>query len=231
MLARDVMTSPVVTVAPSATVHEITQLLLERHISGVPVVEAGELVGIVSKSDLLHRYETEPGGTPPAPWWGRWVQRSGPPRRYVRSHGTRAADIMTPGPVSIGDDVPLARVAYLLGTYRIQRLPVVRRGRLVGIVTSGDLVHALHGHEADPACAEGACDEDIRVRLAAELERQEWWNPLWSRVCVTDGIVSFHGMLGNEAEREAARVAAEGIGGVRGVIDERVRANDWQMMF
>lgn len=207
------------------------QLLLERHISGVPVVEADELVGMVSKSDLLHRYELEPAGAPSAPWWGRWIQRSEPPLRYVRSHGTRAADIMTRGAVSIAEDVPLARVAQLLGIYRIQRLPVVRNGLRVGIVTSGDLMRALLGHEPELAQIGIVSDDEIRAHLAAELERQEWWSPAWSRVCVKDGIVSFHGMLGNDAEREAARVAAESICGARGVIDERVHTNDWQMIF
>ncbi|OEZ26882.1 CBS domain-containing protein [Variovorax boronicumulans] len=108
MNAQDVMTSPVFTVAPDTPVRDISALLLARHISGVPVLDQGEVVGIVSKSDLLHRYEAEPGGAPPHPWWQRWVQRTAPPRDYVRAHALRAADLMTREPVSIAEDLSLA---------------------------------------------------------------------------------------------------------------------------
>lgn len=231
MNAQDVMTSPVFTVAPDTPVRDISALLLARHISGVPVLDQGEVVGIVSKSDLLHRYEAEPGGAPPHPWWQRWVQRTAPPRDYVRAHALRAADLMTREPVSIAEDLSLARVAQLLTAYRIQRLPVVRGRRLVGIVTSGDLVKALlRQAEADTASADACDDAQILARLVAELERQTWWSRAWSHVSVDNGIVMYHGMVGNEAERDAARVAAEGIAGVRGVVDERLCTIEWQTM-
>ncbi len=229
MNAQDVMTSPVFTIAPDTPVRDISALLLARHISGVPVVEQGDVVGIVSKSDLLHRYEAEPGGALPRPWWQRWVQRTAPPRDYVRSHALRAADLMTREPVSITEDLSLARVAQLLTAYRIQRLPVVRGRRLVGIVTSGDLVKALL-QQADTSHADACDDTQILSRLMAELEQQTWWSRAWSHVSVDKGIVRYHGMVGNEAERDAARVAAEGIAGVRGVVDERLCTIEWQTM-
>jgi len=228
MLAREVMSSPVITVSPLTPVREITALLRERHISGVPVLDADELVGCVSESDLLHRYEAEADRCAPRPWWSRLIQRSAPPLRYVRSHGTRAADIMSCGTVSVTEDTPLAQVAMLLTTRQLRRVPVLRGRRLVGIVTSADLVQALLAEEPEPECPH--CDDEIRTRLLAELASQEWWNPHWSHLSVLDGIVSFHGMIEHEAQRDAARVAAENTPGVCGVVDDRIRAADWQAM-
>ncbi|VTU15403.1 putative manganese-dependent inorganic pyrophosphatase [Variovorax sp. SRS16] len=229
MFAREIMTSPVITVSPLTPVNDITALMRERHISGVPVLDADQLVGIVSESDLLHRYEAEADRCAPRPWWSRLIQRSAPPLRYVRSHGTRAADIMTCGTVSVTEDTPLAQIALLLTTRQLRRVPVLRGKRLVGIVTSADLVAALLAHsEKQPDCPH--CDEEIQARLTAELDQQEWWNPHWSHLSVIDGIVSFHGMIEHEAQRDAARVAAENTPGVRGVVDDRIRAADWQAM-
>lgn len=236
MNAKDVMTSPVLTISPDTPVQEITALLLKHHISGVPVVDLGQVVGIVSKSDLLHRYEVDADAdcAPVRRWWDRWIQTSAPPLRYVRAHGTRAVDIMTRAPVSITEDFSLARIAQLLTSYRIQRVPVIRGQCLVGIVTSGDLVQALQANtEAPRAVADSpaARDAEIQVRLVQELKQQDWWSPLWSHVSVEQGVVIYNGTISNEAERDAGRVAAESIAGVRGVIDNRIRADEWQVMF
>lgn len=234
MNAKDVMTSPVLTISPNTTVQEITTLLLKHQISGVPVVDMDQVVGIVSKSDLLHRYEADTDYAPVRRWWDRWIQTSAPPLRYVRAHGTRAVDIMTRAPVSITEDFSLARIAQLLTSYRIQRVPVIRGQRLVGIVTSGDLVQALQANSEAPravADSPAARDEEIQVRLVQELKQQDWWSPLWSHVSVEQGVVTYNGTIGNEAERDAGRVAAESIAGVRGVIDNRIRADEWQVMY
>ncbi|MCY1312723.1 BON domain protein [compost metagenome] len=101
----------------------------------------------------------------------------------------------------------------------------------MGIVTSGDLVKALlRQAEADTSSADACDDAQILARLVAELERQTWWSRAWSHVSVDNGIVMYHGMVGNEAERDAARVAAEGIAGVRGVVDEQLCTIEWQTM-
>lgn len=228
MYAKDVMTSPVVSISPGTSVNDIKTLLRERHISGVPVIDADELIGIVSESDLLHRYELEQPA-PPRAWWQRLVQGDAAPTEYVRSHGTHAADVMTRGAVSVAEDTPLAEVAALFSRRHIHRVPVLRGRRVVGIVTSSDLIQAL----AVPPPATGApagtrSDAEIRASLQAELAQQEWWNARWSQMTVEDGIVSFHGMIENEAARDAARVAAENTPGVRGVVDDRIIALDWQ---
>lgn len=230
MNARDIMTSPVIAVSPVTPVAEIRALLLARHISGVPVLQNDEIVGIVSESDLLHRYEAEPHPGTARSWWRRWVQPSVAPREYVRSHGRRAADVMSHGPVAVSEDTSLADVAALMTRRHIHRVPVLRDRRLVGIVTGSDLMKALPAEAVVDTVKTTCSDEEIERRLSDELADQDWWNPLWSQVSVQDGIVCYHGMVENEAQRDACRVAAENVAGVCGVVDDRVRAADWQAM-
>ena len=106
MNARDIMTSPVISIAPDATVREIAALLLERRISALPVLDAGQLVGIVSEADLLHRHEI---GTEAAhrPWWLSLVASDMALADYIKSHARRARDIMSARVVSVEDAAPV----------------------------------------------------------------------------------------------------------------------------
>ena len=106
-------------------------------------------------------------------------------------------------------------------------MPVLRGHRLVGIVTRADLVGAI-ARKPRSSEAPAQTDEDIRRRLLTELEKQPWWHPDWSAVDVLDGIVTYRGLLESEDERQAARVAAENVPGVRGVEDNRTPWAAWQ---
>jgi CBS domain-containing protein len=229
MNARDVMTSPVITIAPRMPVREVTELLLDRHISGVPVVEGADVLGIVSEADLLHLHEADGEAESPRNWWGRLLRPGASPLQYVRSHGTRAADVMTREVVSVSDDTPLGVIAEVLSRRHIHRVPVLHGDRLVGIVTGSDMMEALL-RLTRPTPESVQADEDIEARLNAKLRAQDWWNPAWSQLSVDKGIVLFSGMVDNEASRDAARVAAEGTPGVVGVIDDRLRTSDWHTM-
>ena len=107
MNAKDIMTAPVITVAPDTAVREIAALLVERRISGVPVVANGEVVGMVNEGDLLHRHEigTE-GDTPDRSWWARLIEHDQFPADYVKSHARKAKDIMSRHLVSVTEDAP-----------------------------------------------------------------------------------------------------------------------------
>lgn len=231
MQARDVMTAPVVSITPFTSVRDIAALLLERRISGVPVLEGTRLVGMVSESDLLHRHEI---GTDAAvrrrSWWKRLVQRNPVSSDYVRSHGLRARDLMSRRVISVAEDTPLARAAGLLAWHRIGRVPVLRSERLVGIISRADVVRAIAAHSRSVEALDTQTDESIRQRLVAELERQPWWHSQWSNVFVSEGIVSYRGLVEGDAERQAARVAAENVSGVRGVEDGRIDVAEWQTM-
>jgi len=220
MRARDLMTFPVATVEPQTPIAEVARILHERRISAVPVLADGKLAGIVSEADLLCRHEIGTDyATSGDSWWARVFIPAGSPPQYIRTHGTRARDVMTSDVVSVGEDAPLARVAMLLVSRNIRRLPVMRGGELVGIVSRSDLVRALAGvPRVTPA---NQSDASMQERLEAELEREPWWRAPYSNVTVRDGVVYFYGLIGSEPERRAARVAVESVLGERPVEDHR----------
>jgi len=221
MQASDIMTRAVITVGPHATIREIAAILLERRISGLPVVEDERVIGIVSEGDLLRRHEI---GTdrkrPPGSWWMRLFRGEPGPAEYVKSHAVHAVDVMSTRVVSVPEDEPVAKIASLFGKRRIKRVPVLRDGRLVGIVTRANLVQALAAVPRPRRARRSADDDAIRSRLLEELATQAWWRGD-SNALVHAGIVHYWGVCENDAEKRAARVAAENIPGVRGVEDHR----------
>lgn len=219
MKASDVMTSPVITVGPDTAVRHIAGLLFEHRISAVPVLEKGKLVGIVSEGDLLHRHEISTDRSARS-WWLQLFSADQSIADYVRSHATRARDIMTREVVTVTPDTPLAEIATLLEKRGIKRVPVLRDGRLAGIVSRSNLVQALAAKGRLMNTGDSG-DGAIRARLSAELERQSWW-PTASNVIVTDGVVHYFGLVESEGQRQPARVAAENVPGVRRVEDHRI---------
>ena len=143
MNAGDVMTPKVVSVVPEASILEAMQSMLANRISGLPVItESAKLVGIVTEGDFVRRAET---GTQHRR--SRWLELiMGPGKlaqEYVHTHGRKVSEVMTPEPVTITEDTPLDVVVCLLEERRIKRLPVVRSGVVVGIVSRANLLHAL----------------------------------------------------------------------------------------
>ena len=227
MRAMDVMTTGVITVDPDMSVQAVAKLLSERGISGVPVVDAADrLVGIVSEGDLLHRVET--GTERPTrrrrSWWLDAIASDQElARDYVKSHGRTAKDVMTREVISVTETTDLTEIAMLLETKRIKRVPVLREGQIVGIVSRANLVRALAVTKSD-AVDDADDDRTIRAKLLAELMGQEWfktqdWFKIWAAdVIVRDRVVHFW-LAANqtEEERRALRVAAENIAGVQRV--------------
>lgn len=227
MRAMDVMTTGVITVHPDTSVQAVAKLLSERGISGVPVVDAADrLVGIVSEGDLLHRVET--GTERPTrrrrSWWLDAIASDQElARDYVKSHGRTAKDVMTREVISVTETTDLTEIAMLLETKRIKRVPVLREGQIVGIVSRANLVRALAVTKSD-AVDDADDDRTIRAKLLAELMGQEWfktqdWFKIWAAdVIVRDRVVHFW-LAANqtEEERRALRVAAENIAGVQRV--------------
>jgi CBS domain-containing protein len=136
------MTPDVISATPDTPVSELIRLMLDNRISAVPIVADGAIVGIVSEGDLLRRAET---GTERRP--SRWLELVTSDSRlaadYTKTHGRKAAEVMTREVVTVADTTPIAEVAKLLETRRIKRVPVVRGGRLVGIVSRRNLLQAL----------------------------------------------------------------------------------------
>lgn len=217
MQARDIMTSDVVSVRPDTPLEDVIRLMLSHRISGLPVVENGAVIGMVSEGDLLRRPEI---GTERRP--RHWLQLFGSSETdaadYVRTHGVTAGEVMTTDVASVTETTPLEDIARLLESRRIKRVPVLREGALVGIVSRADLLRGV-ASRLGPARQES--DGEIRASLLAELKAHPSWAPLPAEisVLVQDGVVHYWGYVRSEAQRKAMIVAAERIAGVRRVED------------
>lgn len=222
MNAREIMTTSVVAIAPDTTLAQVAALLREHRISGLPVLDHGRLVGIVSESDLLaHREIGARGNRESEPWWACMFQQAPNAARYVRAHGVRAQDVMTTPAIAVAEDTPVSRIIGLLARRGIRRVPVLRGETLVGIVTRADLVRAVALEARESGLCSGQSDDRIRDLLLEELDAQAWWRAT-SNVRVERGIVHFSGVYEDEVAKRAAHVAAENIPGVRRIEDHRV---------
>jgi len=209
MHAIDVMTSEVISVDENATVPAVARLLAERGISAVPVVDKDDqVIGIVSEGDLLHRAET---GTERRRSW--WLDMMASTNRlagdYIKSHSGKVKDVMTRNVLSVAETTSVADIAVLLETNRIKRVPVVRDGKLVGIVSRANLVQALAMTIDEPPSGAKADDRSIREKLLAELKAQRWAEVSPANVTVKDGVVHLWSSYLSEQEKRALIVAAE----------------------
>jgi CBS domain-containing protein len=217
MKASDVMSSRVVSIAPEATVLEAIELMLENRISGLPVVErTGALVGIVTEGDFLRRAETGTERKRP-----RWLEFLIGPNSlagdYVRSHGRKVAEVMTHDPIGVSEDAPLDEIVRIMERKRIKRVLVTRAGKLVGVVSRANILHALATMSRDlPPPAKS--DAEIKQRLAEELARQPWAPIALIDIVVKDGVVELWGSITEARQGEALKVCAEGIPGVKSVV-------------
>lgn len=211
------MTTEVITVRPGATVADIAKTLLDRRVSAVPVVdENGRLVGIVSEGDLMRR----PGsGTDRNPsWWLAFLTLpEDDSRRFIKTHGRHARDVMTRGVTTVDDDASVEAVASVLEEHHIKRVPVVRDGALVGIVSRADLLRALA--VAKPAKAPSADDRTLREAVETSIREHAGSDDMLIGVTVIDGVVHLWGSVAEPLHKDAARVAAENVPGVRSVKD------------
>ena len=121
MIARDIMTRKVYTIQPEASALEAAQLLDKWHISGLPVINAeSKIIGIITEADIISKVDRE---------------------------GLRVADIMSHEIISVSEETAVGEIALLLTERKIKRVPVVNDGKLVGIVSRADIVHAVaEGH-------------------------------------------------------------------------------------
>lgn len=146
MQARDVMTTAVVSVRPDDSISQVARVLLDNGISAVPVLDsAGVLIGMVSESDLIDRNSSERDRR--QDWWLEMLAEgttlSPAFLDFVRSADRPIRHVMVAPVQTIGEDTPVEEIARLLEKHRIKRVPVVRSGRVVGIVSRADLLRTL----------------------------------------------------------------------------------------
>jgi CBS-domain-containing membrane protein len=219
MNAGEVMSHNPIAVPAEAGLAEALRLMFDHHVSGLPVVDGkAGLVGILTEGDLLRRSELGTAGQR-----SRWLDLLMTGRlasEYVRTNTRRVSEIMTRDVVSVAEDTPLTEVVRLMELHRIKRVPVLRDGALIGIVSRADLLRALQRVlVAEPKTA--ASDETIRQHVIAEVA-QAPWAPHGLTVDVANGVVTLDGVILDEQKRRALRVAAENVLGVKAVVDHIV---------
>jgi CBS domain-containing protein len=221
MNAKSIMSTPVVTVHPDAEVTEIAKLMLARHISGVPVVDnEGRVLGIVSEGDLVRRVEAGTADKRHS-WWLNFVADPAKQARdYVKSHAAKARDIMSRPAIVVEEDATLNFVAETLEKNHIKRVPVVRNGRVVGIVSRANIVQLVASAKRMEVPA-AANDAAIREQIVETLKKQPWATLAAWNVTVQGGVAELWGTYMSDEERAATRVAIEGVPGVKRLDDHR----------
>jgi CBS domain-containing protein len=220
MKARDVMTPRVISIEADAPIMQAVRLMLQYRISGLPVVgRKGELVGMVTEGDFLRRGEI---GT--QRHRNRWLEfLIGPGRladEYVHARGRKVEEVMTREPITATEDTPLDEAVRLMERHRIKRLPILREGKLVGIISRANIMHALVSLATETKAPPAGDDAAIRGQILAECDKQSW-SPMIN-VEVRNGVVELWGAITDERERQALVVAAENVPGVKTVHDHLV---------
>ncbi len=209
MRAKHVMTYPVITATADRTVREVAQILGTHHISAVPIVDdSGKLIGLVSEGDLVRRFEI--GTQMRRSWWlSIFTSNVQLAEEYARAHARKVLDVMTQDVITVAPETQLSDIARIFERNRIKRVPVLDKGKLVGIVTRANLVQAIATapQEKRPPLQ----DEELRDRILKHLEKQVWVNPAMLNVTVENATVNLWGLVSSESERNAVRIAVETI--------------------
>lgn len=216
MKLKDVMTADPVTIEAGARLVDAARLMLERHLTSLPVTEAGRLVGILTDGDLLRRAELETA--PEVGWLRGLLAPESSARDFVKTHGRRVSEVMTEEPVTVAEDAPLGEVVALMMKRRFKQLPVTVGDRLAGMIGRLELLTALVDRLA--AVKEGEIsDQAAETLIRQEITRSNWAPRAGIRVRVADGVAELSGPVFSEAERRAIIVMAENTSGVREVRD------------
>jgi CBS domain-containing protein len=217
MRAKDIMTTDVITVPPDMPVLKIAGLMAERKVSGVPVVSPRDgIVGLISESDLLHRIELGTAGSK-VRWADLYARPDELAREFAKSHGTKAHDIMARPVVSVKDDAELNAVADTLDRHGIKRVPVMRDGKLVGIISRSDLVRAFSRFHAAKGGDVHLGSGLMHKAIIDAMREQPWLDTSYLNTTVKDGVVGVSGFVQSSAHKDAILVLINEIPGVERV--------------
>jgi CBS domain-containing protein len=210
--AREIMSAPVITVAPDAPVRDVVALKVRYGISGLPVVdEQGRLLGIVTEADIL-RKEDRPQPSPPiVPGHGRslWLERR--VDQYQQLTGTTAGELMTEHVLTAREDTHVHALVHLMLAHGINRVPIVRDGRVVGIVSRADVLGVFLRD-----------DEDIVSEVRRSLAREVDLDPSVVTILCKEGVVTMSGRVGRRSERDLVVTWTRAVDGVVGVDAEHL---------
>lgn len=224
MRAHEIMSRHVITVSANTPATAAIRLMLSHHISGLPVIDTKRrLIGILSESDFLRRVEI---GTEKRR--GRWLAllagRDQMALDFVRQHGRKVSEIMSPDPITISEDTSLEQIVRLMESHNVKRFPVMHGGEVVGMVTRADFLVAIANRSLD---AKSYSDDDNQIRgaVVAALSHVSW-RPCALNVSVHEGMVVLRGTVKSDNDRRATIVCVENVPGVNRVEDQLSKVSD-----
>ncbi len=219
--ARDIMTQEPITVGLGADVAETARLMIDTQVRTIPVIDDdNRLLGIVTAASLFQR-ASERLTEHPLGWLEEFFFAGRAASAYGHLHGRRVTEVMTNPPADVAEDTPVSRLVEELHQSGLDRLPVTRHGKLVGVVTSGDVLRALaRSFRDEPGAAPG--DDGIRDHILRELRDQPWMRKWEIALDVRHAVVELHGRIFNDHLREGILAIAENAPGVKAVHDHLV---------
>lgn len=227
MHAKDIMTTTVISVPLDGKIEDAVGLMLDHHVSALPVVDVqGQLKGLVSEGDFMRRIR-EPDDQRRS-WWLEVL--GGTPQSaqdFIKLKSHRIEDVMTRDVVSVEEDAPVSEIARLLEKHRIKRVPVVRSGQVVGIVSRANLLHALSALRGSAVQVPSEDDRDLRKRIDEALKEVPGVAINLINYTVENGDVAIWGVADSDFEESAIRVAVENVPGVRSVDVHMGRLPAW----
>jgi len=224
MKAKDVMVCNLFTVGPDDSVGAAIKLLAEHDVSALPVIDdAGQVIGIVSEADLVRREELATDKR--RPWWMEALTPATTlADEFAKAHGRTVREVMSERVISVSEETPLPEIANLLERNRIKRVPVLRDGKLVGIVSRANLIQALATRGLVHENGSIASDRDIRLEILDALAKQTWTDFGSRNITVQDGVVHVWGLVGSPEEHKALLALVEDVDGIKGISDETIPA-------
>lgn len=213
MKAKDIMTAPCAVISPDNSVKRAVELMLRRDVSGLPVVDdAGQIVGIITEGDLLRRAEL--GNFHEGEVKADEVDRAS---AYMKSWSWRVGDVMSRGLQVATEDTGVSELASLMASRGIKRIPIVRDGKLIGIVSRKDLLRAIcsASRQFNVRTAEGIA-RSIRARLSYDLDIPRDA----VGVSVSEDTVHVIGHARSEAELNAIRALIDNVDSTAKIILE-----------
>jgi CBS domain-containing protein len=219
MRVKDVMTTNVICIGADEPILKAARLMLQNRISGLPVIDKeDELIGMVTEGDFLRRGEL--GTQRRRPKWLEFIVGPGKlAEEYAHSAGRKVEEIMTLGPWTIAEDETLETAVNMMERHHVKRLPVTRGGRIVGIISRANLMHALASIARD-SVAPPAGDSAIRENILAAIAKRDWAPHI--NVIVKNGNAELYGVVTDDRERQGLVVAVENVPGVKQVHDHLV---------
>lgn len=207
MKVLDLMTAEVISVRPETPLKEVARLLAEHRVSGVPVVDEEEhVVGVISEADFVDRERT---AVPAKTGWLPRLFTGEDEAREIRARleGTTAGAAMSAPPTVINPHATVHEAATIMSTRKVNRLPVVEDGRLVGIVTRADLLDAYL-----------QSDDELRREVREDILRDTlWMDPDELDVHVLEGVVFVIGRVDRRSTAEILERLIRQLDGVIGV--------------